>query len=364
MSNGISETERVCPLDYDVFCGLDVDKRTFAVTYMDHGLLMQSLTIAYDPLHLVNYTRKHFSDKRVVFAYEAGPTGYGLCDRLREAGYACLVVSPATIPREPGCRVKTNRLDSKKLARALRGGELRGIRVPRGVYRELRQLVQLRQVHVRQVRGYKCRIKALLLLEGLCFPEGSGSDQWPRWVMRALQELPCTAAVRFKLDRLLETLEFHREQALRAQREIRRFCESEADLADSIRYLMSLPGVGWIIASMTLARIGDWRELRRAQEIGAFMGLVPTENTTGDRVRKGSITKAGDPVLRSMLIEGAWTAIRKDSELRALYQRVYQRHPRDRAARKAIVAVARKLTLRMYSVLKERRFYVMSPLSK
>lgn len=361
MSETCVVQQTISPRDYDVFSGLDVDKRSIAVTFMDHGDLMKSFTLPYDPAQLITYTRKHFPTQRVAFVYEAGPTGYGLYDRLTQAGYPCVVAAPSMIPVQPGSRVKTNRLDSKKLARSLRGGEIEGIRIPQGVYRELRHLTQLRQVAVHQLKRDKCRIKALLLLEGIAFPDAPPGSQWSQRVLVELTKLPCTPAVRFKLDRLLESLAFHRQQALKTHQQIRRLCEEDGDIADSMRYLMSLPGIGWIIASYALARIGDWRQLHHAQEIGAFFGLVPTEHSTGERIEKGSITRAGDPVLRSMLIEGAWMAVRKDEELAAFYHRIYHRHPKDRAARKAIVAVARKLTLRMYCVLKERRCYRKNP---
>jgi len=91
------------------------------------------------------------------------------------------------------------------------------------------------------------------------------------------------------------------------------------------------------------------------REMGSFMGLVPCENSTGEDVDKGPITHAGDGYLRSILIEAAWTAIRQDTELKAFYRRVYRRNPRDKAARVAIVAVARKLASRLFCLLKERR---------
>ena len=111
--------------------------------------------------------KKHFPGKRISFAYESGPTGYGLHDRLLEAGYPCLVVASSMIPVARGSRVKTNRLDSKKIAEGLRGGQLKGIRVPSSNYRALRHLTQLRNTFVRQCAANKCRIKALLLVENL-----------------------------------------------------------------------------------------------------------------------------------------------------------------------------------------------------
>src|SRR5688572_30662672 len=130
--------------DYDVFGGLDVDRKSIAVTFTDHGTMRKSLKLPYSATQLLNYTRKHFPGQRVAFVYEAGPTGFGLYDELTAASHPCLVVSPSMVPTAPGQRVKTNRLDSNKLSEGLRGGQLRSIHVPSVSYRELRHLVQLR----------------------------------------------------------------------------------------------------------------------------------------------------------------------------------------------------------------------------
>src|SRR5574341_1963609 len=132
------------PIEYDVFCGLDVDKRSLSVTFANHQGFLRSLRMPYSVDHLVSYVRKHFAGQKIAFAYEAGPTGYGLYDGLVAQAYPCLVASPSMIPKAPGQRVKTNRLDSRMLAENLRGGQLKGIHVPSPVYRELRHLTQLR----------------------------------------------------------------------------------------------------------------------------------------------------------------------------------------------------------------------------
>jgi transposase len=254
--------------------------------------------------------------------------------------------------------VKTNRLDSRGLSESLRGGQLKSIHVPSAVYRELRHLTQLRDTMVRQAAAHKQRIKALLLLEGIDFPLAAAGSQWTLRVKAQLRKLSCSGSVRFKLDQLLDSLEFTEKQVLSSTKEIRRFCREDAELSQSIAYLMSVPGIGWIVASQLLARIGDWREIDNVRQLGSFLGLVPTENSTGDRVDRGSITRLGDGRLRSKLIEAAWSAIRQDTELREFYRSVCRRNPRGRGARIAIVVVARKLSTRIYAVLKNQRPYI------
>ena len=353
------QAPRFIPRDYDVFGGLDVDKKSMSVVFTDHAGSQRALRMAHQVTPLVNYVRKHFAGQRVAFAYEAGPTGFGLHDKLVRRAYTCVVVAPSKVPRAPGERVKTNRLDSRKLAESLRGGQLHSIHVPSAVYRNLRHLVQMRDTHVRQLTSSKLRIKSLLLYEGIAFPEEH--EKWTARAMRELQTLPCSETVRFKLDDLLDTLHFHFQAAARATKQIRQYCLDDPELQQSIDLLLSLPGIGWIVGSHLVARLGNPREIKNGRQIAGFLGIVSSEHSTGDKQNRGEITRSGDSRLRNKLIQSAWTAIKRDPELRAFYRRIYQRHPKKVAARKAIVAVARKLTNRIYVVLKEQRPYVIRP---
>jgi transposase len=268
-----------------------------------------------------------------------------------------LVVAQSMVPTAPGQRVKTNRLDARKLSENLRGGQLR-IHVPSTTYRELRHLVHLRDTQVAELKATKLRIKALLLYEGMAFP---GNGQWSARVLRELQALPCSPVVRFELDHLIGTLHFHFNSAALVQKQIRRYCQTDPELRQSISLLQSIPGIGWIVAAHLVARLGDWRAIENVRSIAGFLGLVSSEHSTGDKENRGPITRAGDSRLRNKLIQSAWVTIGKDPELRAFYRRIYARHPKKLAARKAIVAVARKLTTRIYAVLKQQRPFVLRP---
>ena len=132
------------PRDYDVFLGIDVDKKKFSFTVKDHhSIISKSKTIPSQPQQLYNYVTKQFAGKKVLFAYEVGPTGYQLYDFLSAKKQDCLVVSPAAIPKASNQKVKNNRIDSQKIAEELKAGNLIPIRVPQGAYRELRHLVNL-----------------------------------------------------------------------------------------------------------------------------------------------------------------------------------------------------------------------------
>src|ERR687892_279337 len=345
------------PTDYNVFAGLDVDKRSMSVTFTSHQGFIRSLRMPYSVEHLVNHVRKHFGNQKVVFAYEAGPTGYGLYDGLVAKDYRCLIASPSMIPKAPGQRVKTNRLDSVGLSENLRGGQLKGIHVPTPLYRDLRHLTQLRDTFVSEMVGMKQRIKSLLLMEGIEFPPAPAGSQWSFMVKDKLRKLACSSTVRFELDQLLDSVEFNEKQVLKTTREIRRFCQNDPELFQCIGYVKTLPGIDWIVASQMMARIGDWRQIKNIRQLPAFLGLVPTESSTGERTERGSITHSGDPRLRSKLIQASWSAIRQDGELREFFRTVAKKHPRHLGSRVAIVAVAHKLSVRASVVLMKQRPY-------
>jgi transposase len=345
------------PREYEIVAGLDVDQRSIAVTFTDHHGGSRSVGMPYKVEHLVNYVRKHFPDKKVAFADEAGPTGDGLYDGLEAPAYRCVIAAPAMIPQAPGPRVKTNRLDSRKLAESLRGGQLKPLQVPSGPYRELRHLPQLRDTFVSELVGMKQRLKSLRLGEGLEFPSAPAGSPWSGRVKPQLRQLSCPPTVRCKRDQLLDSVECTEKQGVKTTRAIRRVCQTDPELAQWLTYLMSIRGIGGIVGTQLLARIGDWRELKNGRQLAGFLGWVPTEPSTGENTGRGSITHSGDPRLRRKLLQAAWSAIRQEGELREFYRAVCHTHPRHLAARVAIVAVARTLSVRIAVGLRKQRPY-------
>lgn len=348
------------PSEYDIFIGVDVDSKSYAISYCDHDNQGRSFKMPEDPRNLCAYFKKRFSDKRLLFIYEAGPTGYDLYDHLTGQGESCLVVHPAGVPTAANRCVKTNRLDSINLMQEAKKGALEGIRVPSEAYRELRHLVNLRQQYAKVQRQTKQRIKAFLLFEHIHLPDlASVTDYTSRW-SSILKQASLSPIHRFKMDLLLEDLDGARARIRLVLRKMRHFFKIQEALAKNMAYLRSIPGFGLIVSSYLLSRIGDPAFLKNVRELGAFSGIVPREYSTGDNVQRGSITHMGDSYLRWLLVEAAWVAIRKDGELAQFYSRI--RSKRGKAGPCiAIVAVARKLTCRAYRVLKDQRPYRIQP---
>ena len=351
------------PSEYDIFIGVDVDSKSYATTYRDHDNQGRSLKMPADPLNLRSYFKKRFPNKRLLFAYEAGPTGYDLHDHLVRQGESCIMVHPAGVPMAANSCVKTNRIDSLRLAQEAQSGKLKGLHVPSETYRELRHLVNLRGQYATAQAQAKQRIKSFLLFEHIRLPDSAGERTWTsRWRL-ALKQVALSPTHRFKMDLLLRDLDDARERILLILRRMRHFFKSHQEIARNLDYLQSLPGFGFIVSTYLLARSGDPVYLKNVRELGAFSGIVPREYSTGDRIQKGHITHMGDHTLRRLLIEAAWVAIRKDGELARFYSRIRSKRGQG-GPRIAIVAVARKLTCRAYRVLKDQRPYRIHPFVK
>lgn len=344
--------------NYETFIGLDVDKNSYSYTVHDQSQIKKSKKMPSNPEHLYNYIQKHYNTKKVICAYEAGPTGFSLYDYLSQKDISCLITAPASIPKAPNERVKTNRIDSVKLTEHLVSGKLRPIRVPEGPYRELRDLVKIREVYARDRKASKQRIKALLLYANLYPSIKDAESNWSSSYIKELKQIPCSFAVRQRLDMLLEDLEYARKKLLTVHHTIKNFCLQHDQINQYMNYLRSIPGVGFTVAVNILGKIGDPEQLQNPRELAAFVGLTPKEKSTGDSINRGSITHMGDKNLRFLLVEAAWIAIRKDTQLEQFYHRIKNKnHPRA-ASKIAITAVARKLTQIIYRVLKDKRNYI------
>lgn len=344
--------------DFDIAIGIDVDKMSFSFSTSDRDNMIKSKRIPASHEQMYNYIRNNYAGKQVICAYEAGPTGFGLYDYLNLKKVPCVITSPLSIPKPSNRMVKTNKIDSKDIVQHLQSGKLVPIRVPEGIWRELRHLVAIRINYANDLKRSKQRIHSLLLLENLYPSLHDPEMKWSRAHIKELRTVSCNACVRQRLDSLLDDFEYSRSKLLSIHRQLKSFCINQPEIKRYLSYLYTIPGIGFVVAVTLLGKIGNPAYLRHAQELGCFCGLVPKEHSTGDRVNKGSITHLGSKTLRFLLIEAAWTAIRNDLHFQQFYNRIKARHHSNFAAKKAITAVARKLTMVIYRVLKDQRNYI------
>jgi transposase len=241
---------------------------------------------------------------RVHFCYEAGPTGYGLHRLITGLGHDCTVVAPSLVPRKPGDRVKTNRRDAVALARLLRAGELTPVWVPDEGHEAMRDLVRARAAAVEALRVHKQQVAAFLLKHGRHFPR---KTPWGARYLRWLQEQKFAhPAHQIVLQEAVEAVRLARERVLRLEGLIEELLPTWS-LAPVVNALQALRGVSLVVAVTFVAEIGDLRRFESPRRLMAYLGLVPSERSTGDAVRRGGITKAGNGRVRHLLVESAWT---------------------------------------------------------
>jgi transposase len=238
------------------------------------------------------------------FCYEAGPTGYGLHRQLTDLGHVCDVVAPTMIPKRSGDRVKTNRRDSVTLVKLLRAGELRAIWVPDTVHEAVRDLTRAREVAMIDLKKKRQQLSAFLLRHGRIFPGGKNwTKMHDRWLAKQTFNHPAQQIV---FQDHLEVINAAQVRLAALEQQLREI-EPTWTMAPVVAAYQALRGVSFLVAVTFVAEVGDVRRFATPQQLMAFLGLVPSERTTGDTVRRGSITKTGNHRARRVLIEGAWT---------------------------------------------------------
>jgi transposase len=236
-------------------------------------------------------------------AYEAGPTGYGLARELARRGMQCVVAAPSKIPRASGDRVKTDRRDAELLVRLLLAGKLHAVRVPGPEEEALRDLVRAREAVRADLMRCRHRLSKLLLRHGIRFEDGPAWTQRHRdWLAQVALGWPAAQATMLDARGAIDALA-HRRDAL--EREITAMLPG-SPWAVQVGRLRCLRGIDTLTAVGLCAEIGDFERFARAQQLMSYVGLVPSESTTGQKRRLGAITKTGSGHARRLLVEAAW----------------------------------------------------------
>ena len=334
-----------------IFVGVDVHVSTWHVTVRTTEMVVGQATIGGRWSELEKVVSR-WRPEQVVIVYEAGFSGFWLYDEVVSWGGECIVVPPSRIPIESGNRIKTDRRDSAKLAQLAARSELPRVWVPSPQQRQEREVLRERRRLIRQIRQVQCQIKALLHCYGLEVPCRAGrwsgvfeSRLWQlRFSSRFMQE---------SFARLLERYQFLRQQVA-AQTKLVKVLADQEGYREKVACLVSLPGVGVLTAMELLVELGDIERFTKAEQVAAYVGLTPSEYSSGGSVRRGHISRCGKAAVRSRLVEASWIAIRFDHELAGVYQRIRARQ----GGKRAIVAVARRLLLRIRRVWLDGRRYV------
>ena len=293
-----------------LYVGLDTDKKHIDVALAEAlpgGEVRYWGQVANEASAVARLVKRlQAGGRQLEMCYEAGPCGYGLYRLLNgKPAVRCRVVAPSMTPRRPGDRVKTNRRDSIALARLLRAGELTAVWVPDATHEAMRDLVRARGAGVADLLRCRQRIAGFLLRQDIRYAGKPWTKKHRVWLGQLVPALALPAH-RLMLGEALQALD---ETTARRDRLTDHIAELVPDwsLAWLVDALQALRGFALINAATLAVEIGDPRRFAKPSQLMAYLGLVPSEHSTGERVRRGGLTKTGNGRTRKALIEAAWT---------------------------------------------------------
>jgi len=331
-----------------IFVGVDVHKTTYAVAIVCDKAIVKRDTLCAIPEVLGDYLEKHFVGAQINCAYEAGFSGFGLHRHLIKRGINNIVVHAASVEIGARDKVKNDKRDALKIAVQLEAGRLNGIFVPSIEMEEKRELTRLRSTFVQDRNRIATRLKLKAHYHGLIGPEDHKrvSNEWIEMLMNK-QMLP---GIQYSITALAKEWHSMNEKI----KELEFFL---AEQAKGDEYLESVyrsaKGIGKTAARILANELGDMSQFPSERNLFSYTGLTPSEYSSGEHTRKGHISRQGKPILRSTLVQCSWIAIRYDKELNQAYERISKRA----GAKRAIVAIARKLIGRVRACFRTGELY-------
>ncbi len=300
--------EPVVDTDTTTYVGLDVHKRNVAVAMLLPG---RTEPVEWQEPHDATAARRlarrmlREAPGKVVCCYEAGPTGYVLQRRLRAEKVLCLVVAPSLIPVQPGNHVKTDRKDARKLASLLRAGLLTEVHPPSEEQEAFRDLCRCREDVQQDLIRARHRLSKFLLRRHIIYNETK--HHWGSRHMAWLQQLRFEAdeASQAVFDSYMLSIEQLDERLLQLENKMGEFGCQEP-YREPVGWLRCFRGIDMVTAASLIAELHDFRRFTSARQLMSYLGLVPRESSTGERERRGPITKAGNGHVRRLLIEAGW----------------------------------------------------------
>ena len=305
------------------FVGLDVHAQTIAVAVAESGGEVSGLgVIPNRPESVSKLIKRLGKPEQLRVCYEAGPTGYVLYWQLTRLGVHCEVVAPTLVPVKPGDRVKTDRRDAEKLARCYRAGDLTAVWVPDAQHEALRDLVRAREAAKQDQLRARHRLSKFLLRQGRRAPEGTGpwTGKYLKWVREQVHfELPAQEAT---LSDYLHEVDHAAARIGRLEQSMDAAIERIPEkMRAVIQGLQSLRGIAKVSAVSLVAELGEISRFATARQLMGYSGAVSSEHSTGEDVRRGPISKAGNAHLRRIVVEAAWAYRHRPSIGAALARR-------------------------------------------
>jgi len=340
-----------------IFIGIDVHKKNWDVAIAPEIGIVKRHPQKASAKELFDFLKKHYPDGDYLAVYESGFSGYSTYYALKEAGIECIVIHAADVPTTQYEEVmKTDRVDSVKLVRSLKAGLLKGIYIREKENIDDRSVVRIRKTIQKQLSGYKARVKHMLHCNGVSLPERfeKPGSHWSKAFIKWLKEdVRLLSSTRNSLDLPIRQVETIRMTLLEATKMMRNLSQTER-YKRKFDLLMTVPGIGVAVSMCILTEVYDVKRFHNENQFAAYLGLIPTSHSSGDKVAHGEMTFRGNKQLGPMIIEAAWITICKDAGLGSLYLRYKERMK----PQEAIVRIARKLSNIIYAILKNEKEYV------
>ncbi|ERS91296.1 IS110 family transposase [Halomonas sp. PBN3] len=311
------------------YIGLDVHKASISVAIAEAGRQAPEFRgeIPNEPAaidKLVRQLSQRFDGQPLLFSYEAGPCGYGVYHQIQASGHDCEVVAPTLIPQRAGDRIKTDRRDAKMLARLSRSGELTPVWVPTPEQEAIRDLTRAREdMKAAELRARQ-RLNAFLLRHSKVYP---GKSKWIpahfRWLETVRFDTPVQQVV---LEEYVDNVKDAQRRVVGLEKQMRAVLPNWS-LAPVVEAVQAMRGVSLITAMTVLAELGDISRFDSPRQLMAYLGLVPSEHSSGGSRRQGGITKTGNGHVRRVLVEAAWSYRFPARKTRIIEQRAEKTSP-------------------------------------
>jgi transposase len=337
--------------------GIDVHKKNWVVTLRSDKMELRTFSIDPSPEALHSHMQRNYPGGKYISAYEAGFSGFWIHRRLESLAFKNLVIHAADLPSTNKERSsKTDKVDSRKIARELENKSLKGIYVPDELRQQLRSLCRLRGQCVRNQTRVKNRIKGHLYMYGIVIPSQEEMPHWSANFINWLRSLEFSQSCgKDYLLFCLEELQQHRKRTVDVTRILRSHLKSFS-MYEQVKLLRSIPGIGPIVALSFFTEIMDINRFATFDHLASFVGLVPSLRDSGDKSTEQGLTQRRNRYLRHLIVEAAWVAIRKDPALLLAFNQLSRRMKKQ----DAIIRIAKKLLRRIRYVWKNQTPYVMA----
>lgn len=339
-----------------IYVGIDTHKKSWKVGIYHKDIALKSFSQEADPEVLVKYLNRNYPGAEFHCAYEAGFCGFWIQKHLTRQGIDCIIVNPADVPTSHKEKeFKTDPRDCLKIARALRSNLLEPVYIPTDEGIESRHLVRMHHDMSKNYTRYKNKVKAILNFYGIEYPLEFRlvSNHWSICFYNWLR------TIKLKSESGNWTLQFYIEECLKAKELKRQATRKVRELAKKESYkkfvdlLRTIPGIGLVTAMKILTEIELIQRFKSLDKLCAYIGLIPSTNSSGEKERVGEITTRGNKFLKGAIVESSWMAIRRDPALLHKYLQLKKRME----GNKAIIRIARKLVARIMFVLVNERPY-------